>query len=775
MHLIVRLRLIRFALCVCLLAAWAAACGGDDESPPAQEAPVPPPQQQVEPPGEPAAEPAPPPPPREGRSAAQLLLSEADALERNGYWENALASRARAVADAAGLTDSERLFAQLDQARLLLRLGRAAEADDLARRIDAPGLPEEAAQLLALLAARAALALDEPAPALAALDRYVESEGAARAYIQLERARVLERLGRLEEARHAANRAIANAALPDALRRSALWLTALILDEEGDAESAIARYEEVIAAAPWEGHPDIPAAVARIAALSAELGDTATAEAGWRRLVAEFPRRDEALAALEQLRGRGYDVDSLTAGLVRYRHGQSGLARTEFIIVLSDPPSEADRAAAEYYIAAINEDNGASDGAILGYLAAVGHDPEHDLSADARWWAAELLEARGESAEALYADLFRLKPGSRFAPEAAARHALYALRRGEWDEAAQRFRGAANFGADHWELVERQRLLLWSGIAYRQAGDEANARLTWERAINLQPGDWHALRAMAYLGQAAPQIDPALDVEEWLTERFGERPGVFALDAAQWFAAAQLRSAGYDDAADAHFYRLAASYEGDGWALWEAARLLSEAGETSAAAAAAAACLRAAAAGWWEAPAALVRLAYPAPWRDLATSAALIEGVDPGLLYSLIRRESLYDPDARGLAGEIGLTQVIPPTGADIAQALGEEHDHERLARPETAFRYGAWYLGAQLAAFDGAAPVALSAYNGGPGNAARWLEAAAPAAALLPAEAMLDAYVSAIDFPGTRSYVRAVMEAWVVYQALAAAEAAAQ
>lgn len=775
MHLIALPRLIRFALCVCLLAAWAAACGGDDESPPPQEAAAEPTQQQVEPPGTPAAEPAPPPPPREGRSAAQLLLSEADALERNGYWENALAGRARAIADAAGLTESERLFAQLDQARLLLRLGRAAEADDLTRRIDAPGLPEEAAQLLALLAARAALALDEPAPALAALDRYVESEGAARAYIQLERARVLERLGRLDEARHAANRAIANAALPDALRRSALWLTAQILDGEGDAESAIARYGEVIEAAPWEGHPDIPAAVARIAALSAELGDTATAEAGWRRLVAEFPRRAEALAALEQLRGRGYDVDSLTAGLVRYRHNQSGLARTEFIIVLSDPPNEADRAAAEYYIAAINEDNGASDGAILGYLAAVGHDPEHDLSADARWWAAELLEARGESAEALYADLFRLKPGSRFAPEAAARHAMYALRRGEWDEAAQRFRGAANFGADHWELVERQRLLLWSGIAYRQAGDEANARLTWERAINLQPGDWHALRAMAYLGLAAPQIDPALDVEEWLTERFGERPGVFALDAAQWFAAAQLRSAGYDDAADAHFYRLAASYEGDGWALWEAARLLSEAGETSAAAVAAAACLHAAAAGWWEAPAALVRLAYPAPWRDLAASAALSEGVDSGLLYSLIRRESLYDPDARGLAGEIGLTQVIPPTGADIAQALGEEHDHERLARPETAFRYGAWYLGAQLAAFDGAAPVALSAYNGGPGNAARWLEAAAPAAALLPAEAMPDAYVSAIDFPGTRSYVRAVMEAWVVYQALAAAEAAAQ
>lgn len=694
-------------------------------------------------------------------------MAEADALERNGFWEDALAGRERALAQPDALSEDERLTAQLDQVRLLLRLGRAAPADELARRIDAPGLPEAAAQRLALLAARAALALDEPAPALAAFDRYIESDGPARAYVQLERARVLERLGRFDEARHAADRAIASPVLPEILRRSANWLVATLLDEAGEAEAAITRYQEAIDAAPWTGHPDIPAAVARIAALSAGLGDLDTAEAGWRRLIDEFPRRAEALTALEQLRSRGYAVDSLSAGIVRYRHSQPGPARQEFILVLSDPPNDADRAAAEYYIAAINEDLGETDGAILGYLAAVGHDPQHDLSADARWWAAELLEARGDSAEDLYGDLYRITPGSRFAADAAARHAMYALRREDWAEAAQRFRDAANFGADHWSLVERQRLLLWSGIAYRQAGDETNAQLSWERSVNLEPGDWYALRAMTYLGLPALQIDPALDAGRWLIERFGAHPSAFALDAEAWFAAEQLRLVGYDDAADAHFYRLAAIYEGDGWALWELARLLNAAGETSAAVSAAAACLRAAEAGWWEAPAALVRLAWPVPWSTVAVAAATNEGVDPGLLYGLIRRESLYDPDARGLAGEIGLTQVIPPTGAEIARALGEEHDHERLARPETAFRYGAWYLGAQLGSFDGVEPVALSAYNGGPGNAARWLETAEPAIALLPAESMVDAYIAAIDYPGTKAYVRAVMEAWTIYQAL--------
>lgn len=752
-----------------------AACGDDD--PPQQQAePAPPPEQQAEPqPAQQPRAPAPTPPQREARSAAQLLLAEADALEGNGFWEDALAARDRAILQSDALADGELLAAQIDQLRLLLRLNRAADADEFARRIDAPDLPDELAQRLALLRVRAALALDEPGPALTALDRYLELGGPARAWAQLERARVLERLERFVDARHAADRAIANPALPDGLRRSATWLVATILDNEGDVEAAITRYQEAIDAAPWEGHPDIPAAVARIAALSAELGDAETAEAGWRRLIEEFPRRAEALTALEQLLSRDAEVDPLATGIVRYRHDQFTVARTQFIIVLSDPPNSAAAAAAEYYIAAMNEDLNETDGAILGYLAAIDRDPGHDLAADARWWVAELLEARGDSAEELYADLFRLKPLSRFAPDAAARHAMYALERGEWAEAAQRFRDAANVGADYWPLVERQRLLFWSGIAYQQAGDAANASSTWERAINLAPGDWYALRAASYLGLAEPQLDIALSPADWLTERVGARPESLTLNAIHWLAAEQLRRVGYDDAADAHLFQWVADHEGDAWALWEIAQLLSAAQETSAAAAAAAACLRAVDAGWWQAPAAITRIAWPAPWFDLASASATAQGVDPLLLYSLIRRESLYDPDARGLAGEIGLTQVIPPTGGDIARALGEEHDHERLARPETAFRYGSWYLGAQLRGFDDDAPVALAAYNGGPGNAARWLEAAAPAIALLPEESLIDAFITAIDFPSTRTYVRIVMEGWAVYRALAAAESAAQ
>ncbi len=754
------------------------ACGGEDA--PQAEPPQASASESVEPDPEPDPLPAEPaaasPPSRAGRSPAELLLAEADALEHNGFWEDALASRDRALDSSGGLAEVVRLDAQLDQARLLLRLDRPLDAEQRLRGAAAAveRLPLDLGQRHALLRARAAIALDEPGPALDALGDYLELDGPARASVQLQRARLLELLGRVDEARRAADRAIADPSLPGLERRRAIWLTAAMLDAGGEAEAAIARYQEVIEAAPWADHPDIPAATARIAALSLELDDAAAAEQAWRRLIEEFPRRAEALAALEQLRSRELAVDPLTAGIVRYRHGQFDSARVLFITVLSDPPSSAEAAAAEYYVAAINEDLGELDGALLGYLAAIERDPGHVLAANAHWWAAQLLEQRGESGEALYRDLFSLHSGSEFAPAAAERHAWYAVGRGEWIEAAQRFRGAANTGADYWPLAVRQRLLLWSGIAYRQAGDEVNAELSWERTFNLLPGDWYALRAAALWGAPEPEIDAALNPGDWLAEQAGPEPEDRTLDLQHWQAAQQLRSAGFDDAADAHLDQWVADREGDAWALWEIAVQLSAAGEVSAAAAAATACLRAVGAEWWQAPAALVRIAYPTPWFDLVGRAAAGEGLDPLLLYSLIRRESLYDADARGLAGEIGLTQVIPLTGGDIAAALGEVHDHERLARPETAIRYGAWYLGAQLRSFDAAAEVALAAYNAGPGNAARWLEDAAAGSALT-ADAQVDAFLVAMDFSSTHMYVRSVIESWAVYRALAAAEAAGQ
>ena len=91
------------------------------------------------------------------------------------------------------------------------------------------------------------------------------------------------------------------------------------------------------------------------------------------------------------------------------------------------------------------------------------------------------------------------------------------------------------------------------------------------------------------------------------------------------------------------------------------------------------------------APLGILRWAYPRGWPELAAAAARNFGVDELLLYAMIRQESLFTPQAGSIAGALGLTQVIPATGGDIAHWLDDSGFHTALLfRPERSIRYGA-------------------------------------------------------------------------------------
>jgi soluble lytic murein transglycosylase len=121
----------------------------------------------------------------------------------------------------------------------------------------------------------------------------------------------------------------------------------------------------------------------------------------------------------------------------------------------------------------------------------------------------------------------------------------------------------------------------------------------------------------------------------------------------------------------------------------------------------------------------LERIAYPAAYGDLMQEAASDEDISPLLLLSLVRQESFYDPDAGSGAGALGLTQVVPTTGESIADSLGViGFIGDDLFRPNVSLRFGAHYLASQLRGFDGDAYHALAAYNGGPGAATDAIDA---------------------------------------------------
>ncbi|MBM4416588.1 MAG: lytic transglycosylase domain-containing protein, partial [Chloroflexi bacterium] len=120
------------------------------------------------------------------------------------------------------------------------------------------------------------------------------------------------------------------------------------------------------------------------------------------------------------------------------------------------------------------------------------------------------------------------------------------------------------------------------------------------------------------------------------------------------------------------------------------------------------------------APGPLLALAYPAPFTHEVIAAADAEGLPLLLLLALVRQESAFQPRAGSTADALSLTQVIPPTGWQLASALSVEWDAELLYAPANSLRFGARYLADQLRRFDGDLAAALAAYNAGPGAAAR-------------------------------------------------------
>jgi len=157
-------------------------------------------------------------------------------------------------------------------------------------------------------------------------------------------------------------------------------------------------------------------------------------------------------------------------------------------------------------------------------------------------------------------------------------------------------------------------------------------------------------------------------------------------------------------------------------------------------------------------PAAVERLAYPSPWTTELELATTEFGIPPLLLLALVRQESAFNPEAVSPAAAVGLTQVIPDTGALIAASLDQPWEGiQSLTDPAASLRFGAAYLATQLETFDGDIYATLAGYNGGPWNAERWLgQQQLPNA---------DGFVHVIDFEETRRYVATVIEQFAWYR----------
>lgn len=152
-----------------------------------------------------------------------------------------------------------------------------------------------------------------------------------------------------------------------------------------------------------------------------------------------------------------------------------------------------------------------------------------------------------------------------------------------------------------------------------------------------------------------------------------------------------------------------------------------------------------------------IELRFPLSYFDEIHENAIEQGLNPVILYGLIRRESAFNKDARSPVGARGLMQLMPRTARQVARELDERWmGKNSLFDPIKNLKYGSYYYQQLLSRFGGNYAIALAAYNAGPNRVSMWLpDESTPA----------DIWIENIPYRETRDYVTSVLAYAMIYQ----------
>jgi soluble lytic murein transglycosylase len=612
--------------------------------------------------------------------------------------------------------------------------------------------------------ARALSATGQDAAALPLYTTYVQGGGSALAYARIGLAESLAATGQTAQALAEAN-AVPAQDLPRSVRAAFDLQMGLALESASPAD-AIAWYGRLRSDSQTDA--DQALAIWRSAVLGTSVSDQFAA---WQNVLTNYPDTPTAREIVDTpppVSAPAPLIGFYERGRVYYYAGENDRARVAFEQAIANGE---DGAGAAFYLGALDERDGLERDAIAHYSRVTQIDPSSALADDGLWWQGRLLEQAGRTsdASAAYQQIATSYGSSKFADDARFRAGLVLYDSGNYSEAAKAFDAIATAAKDE----VRQRALLWQGKALMSARQAGAARAVFETLRAEAPDEYYGLRAAVLLGEGvgsvrASPLGPVVApdwaaLETWLN---GQSPGqpLLARQALfanpHWSAGSALLSLGMTRQAGAEFAVLLDQASRNPALLLELARHFEGAGLTDLSSRAAARLLaQLPDAQRATAPADLWRLAYPVPFGDAANSAAAAEGVPAVLLFALVRQESFFDPLAGSTAGALGLTQVVPATGDEIAQDFKiAAFDPARLFEPDVSLLFGAHYLSQQLDTFDGDIYEALAAYNAGPGSALRWQQAAG---------GDVDRFVAEIEYDQTELYVRLVTENLARYRQL--------
>lgn len=576
-------------------------------------------------------------------------------------------------------------------------------------------------------------------------------------------------------------------------------------------DAALAQYDQILSFAQQ------PAYRAQVLYQSGQtLIDSGDTEAGFKRfvdLVNTYPDRNDAYQALIALVDAGVEVDEFQRGLVDYyaRQYDAALAAFERFIA-----AQTDHGNAHYYIGLCYKGAGNIQAALKAFDEIIAKHPEASRWSDAWPAKAETQWTGGdlESALKTVTTFVTKHPTDTLAPAALWNAAGYLERDGDYQRASDfNLQLQAKYpNDDHasealfdagldayrsdsptaaisaWQMLSDTyplsqlytAALFWQGKTLLKS-DRAQAAALFDQAsrtssdyFSLRAGDLLSNRSdLSGFGEAnltGLAVDPdegRVETEKWLANWLDVDSALLrqlpaAITSSDRFKrASEFWRLGQTAPARDEFIALRSAFDDDAIAQYTLAIYYRDLGLYYPSIAAAARLIRLSPAGSIEhAPLFLARLVYPIYYANLVGPEANANRIDPLVIFSLIRAESMFEGIATSSASANGLMQIIPATGGQIANDLRWPNYQLRdLYRPMVSVKFGVYYLRRYgLDYLEGDLFAAWAAYNGGPGNARAWKDAS---------NGDVDLFVENISLAETRLYIERLRENLAVYQKL--------
>ena len=151
---------------------------------------------------------------------------------------------------------------------------------------------------------------------------------------------------------------------------------------------------------------------------------------------------------------------------------------------------------------------------------------------------------------------------------------------------------------------------------------------------------------------------------------------------------------------------------------------------------------------------------FPLGFEREARAAAEDWGIEPALIFALIRQESAFQKRARSPADAFGLMQMISSTARQTARRIKAPYRGFRdLYIPSKSILLGTAHLKQLLDRYDNSFILAMAAYNAGETPVKKWRRA-------FPASNPLE-FIESIPYRETRNYVRLLIRNYLFYHSI--------